>query len=380
MIEKYLQDLECRIDPQVEEGLFGQWRAFADGRHGEEIFSPKRPRPSPPSVAWPHVLVNDALEDCEAMALQQLEMCSKALAEGSGALLAVRCNYGTAILPSLFGGELFLMERDIDTLPACRPLAGGAEAVRRLVDKGVPDLNSGLGAATFRMGQYFVQLLRDYPCLSKHAYIYHPDLQGPMNVCEMLWGSSLYLDLYDKPDLVRDFLSLITETYIRFMRRWNEIVPVCSAPVRASRKRVESVPPSNRGQGARDTTPHGVTTDYAVHWSMLHRGRIMVRNDASTNLSPAMYEDFARPYDQQLLDELGGGGIHFCGRGDHLIAKFSQLSGLYAINTTQAALNNAETILTNTVDKQINLLGFERETAEQALQQGRPLRGRVHCW
>ena len=204
--------------------MFGQWRDFADGRHGEEIFSPKRPRPSPPLVEWPHVLVNDALEDCEAMALQQLEMCSKALAEGSGALLAVRCNYGTAILPSLFGGELFLMDRDIDTLPACRPLAGGAEAVRRLVDKGVPDLNTGLGAATFRMGQYFTQLFRDYPRISKHVYIYHPDLQGPMNVCEMLWGSALYLDLYDKPDLVRDFLSLITETYIRFMRRWNEIV------------------------------------------------------------------------------------------------------------------------------------------------------------
>ena len=136
MIEKYLQDLECRIDPQVEESLFEQWRAFADGQFAEEIFSPKRSRPSPPSVEWRHVLVNDALEDCEAMALQQLEMCSKALAEGSGALLAVRCNYGTAILPSLFGGELFLMDRDIDTLPACRPLEGGAEAVKRLLDAG----------------------------------------------------------------------------------------------------------------------------------------------------------------------------------------------------------------------------------------------------
>ena len=250
------------------------------------------PALSPPSLAWSHVLVNDALEDCEAMALQQLEMCSKALAEGSGALLAVRCNYGTAILPSLFGGELFLMDRDIDTLPACRPLAGGAKTVRRLVDKGVPDLNAGLGAATFRMGRYFTQLFRDYPRLSEHVHIYHPDLQGPMNVCEMLWGSSLYLDLYDKPDLVRDFLSLITETYIRFMRRWEEIVDSCRLPDRSQLR----------------TDNCRLTTSYAVHWSMLHRGRIMVRNDASTNLSPAMYEDFARPCDQRLLDELGGGG------------------------------------------------------------------------
>jgi hypothetical protein len=348
MIEKYMEDLEHRIDLQVETDLLDQWRDFAEGWHGEEIFSPRRPRLSPPRIEWPHVLVNDALKDDDALALQQLEICSKALAEGSGALLAVRCNYGTAILPSLFGGELFLMDRDIDTLPACRPLEGRVEAVRRLVDKGVPDLNAGLGATTFRMGQYFTQLFRDYPQISKHVHIYHPDLQGPMNVCEMLWGSSLYLDLYDKPDLVRDFLSLITETYIRFMRRWNEIVP----------------PPDG----------------YAAHWSMLHRGQIMVRNDASTNLSPAMYDDFARPCDQRLLTELGGGAVHFCGRGDHLIPKLSQLSGLHAINTTQPSLNDVEAIFAGTVDQRINLLGFEREIAEQALQRGRPLRGRVHCW
>lgn len=348
MIEKYLQDLENRIDPQVEESLWGQWRAFADGRHAEEIFSPKRPRPVPPAVEWPHVLVNDALENDEAMALQQLELCSKALAEGSGALPAVRCNYGTAILPSLFGGQLYLMDRDIDTLPACRPLEGGAEAVKRLLDRGVPDPDAGLGAATFRMGRRFQQLFKDYARLAQYVSIYHPDLQGPMNVCEMLWGSSLYVDLYDKPDLVKDFLSLITETYIRFMRRWDEIVP-----------------------------PRGA---YAVHWSMLHRGRIMVRNDASTNLSPAMYEEFARPCDERLLTELGGGGIHFCGRGDHLIAKIGQLPGLQAVNTTQPALNNVEAILAHTIDKQINLLGFDRDVAAQARQQGRSLRGRVHCW
>jgi hypothetical protein len=366
MIEQYLQDLERRIDPEVEERLLGRWRDFADGRHGEEIFSPGRPGPAAPLIEWPHVLVNDALEDCEAMALQQLEMCSKALAEGSGALLAVRCNYGTAILPSLFGGELFLMDRDIDTLPACRPLEGGAGAVRRLLDKGVPDLNTGLGVATFRMGQYFTQLFQDYPRISEHVYIYHPDLQGPMNVCEMLWGSSLYLDLYDKPDLVRDFLSLITETYIRFMKRWEEVTPV---PCRGNPLWLPS-----EGQA------RGPAPTYAVHWSMLHRGRIMVRNDASTNLSPAMYVEFARPCDQRLLAELGGGGIHFCGRGDHLIAQFSRLSGLYAINTTQPALNDVEAIFAVTVDQRINLLGFERDIAEQALQRGRPLRGRVHCW
>jgi hypothetical protein len=348
MIEKYLEDLEQRIDPQVEEDLFEQWQVFAAGGLTAGVFSPKRPGPAPPSIEWPHVLVNDALEGFEAMALQQLEQCSKALAEGSGALPAVRCNYGTAILPSLFGAELFLMDREVDTLPTCRPLDGGAETIERLLDRGVPDLNAGQGAMVFQMGHYYRQLFADHPKVSEYVHIYHPDLQGPMNACEMLWGGSIYVDLYDRPDLIKGFLSLIAETYIRFMRRWNEIVP-----------------------------PLG---GYAVHWSMLHRGRIMVRDDAATNLSPAMFDEFVRPYDQRLLTELGGGGIHFCGRGDHFIDRVAQMSGVHAVNVTQPGLNDIEVIFANTIDRQINLLGFEREAAEHASQQGRDLRGRVHCW
>ena len=47
MIECYLQDLERRIDPQVEQSLFGQWKVFAGGRYEGLIFSPPRPTPIP---------------------------------------------------------------------------------------------------------------------------------------------------------------------------------------------------------------------------------------------------------------------------------------------------------------------------------------------
>ncbi|HNS21179.1 MAG TPA: hypothetical protein PKH24_11810 [Sedimentisphaerales bacterium] len=364
MIASLLEDLERRIDPRVEEALLDRWKAFADGEVTDEVFSPTRPRPAPPAVEWPHVLVNDALDDPDAMVVQQLEQCSKALAEGSGALLAVRCNYGTAILPSLFGAEIFLMDREIDTLPACRPLEGGADAIQRLLDRGVPDLDAGQGEAVFRTGEYFEQLLREYPGLSRYVHVYHPDLQGPMNACEMLWGGSLYVDFYDKPDLVKDFLDLLTGTYIRFLRRWDGIV---------ARTGARTVAPEGRESSAE-------RREYAVHWSMLHRGRIMVRNDASTNLSPAMYEEFAMPFDQRLLDELGGGAIHFCGRGDHLISRIAGLSGVHAVNVTQPALNDMETIFRHTIDRGVSLIGLEKDAAQQALARGRQLHGRVHCW
>lgn len=348
MIETYLDDLERRIDPAVEDELLRQWKAFADGHVRQGVFSPRRPAPAPPAIEWPHVLVNDALGDVEAMALQQLEGCSKALAEGSGALPAVRCNYGTAILPSLFGAELFLMDRDLDTLPTCRSLEGGAEAVKRLLDGGVPDLNGGQGETVFRTAQYYRQLFQGYPGLSKYVHVYHPDLQGPMNVCEMLWGGSLYVDSYDRPDLIKDLLALITETYLAFMRRWQEIVPPLDG--------------------------------YAVHWAMLHGGHIMLRDDAATNFSPEMFEEFIRPYDQRLLDECGGGGLHFCGRGDHFIAHVGAMRGVYAVNMTQPEHNDFETICRHTIDEGINLIGLESGAAERGLRERRDLRGRAHCW
>ena len=37
-----LEDLERRIDPQVEEDFLSQWRSFLNGKFTGEIFTPKR--------------------------------------------------------------------------------------------------------------------------------------------------------------------------------------------------------------------------------------------------------------------------------------------------------------------------------------------------
>ena len=85
------------------------------------------------------------------------------------------------------------------------------------------------------------------------------------------------------------------------------------------------------------------------------------------------------PYDQRLLDEFGGGAIHFCGKGDQFINPLSTLQGLHAVNVSQPELNNMEKVFQHTVDKGINLIGLKYEAAEKAVVEGRDLRGRVHC-
>jgi hypothetical protein len=345
-LARCLDDLEARVDPEDEDRLLSEWVAFSEGHFAGEVFTPRRRRPRPPSFEWPTVRTNATLEDPEAMLLHQYARSSGFLATGVGAPLGVRANYGTSILPLLFGVEPFVMPDEFDTLPTSRPLHE-ADAIRRIVGSGPPDLGLGYGARVLEMGERFLEVGRRYPGIGRHVHVFHPDLQGPLDVCEVVWGSSIFYALYDEPTLVEDLLELVTDTYSRFLRAWTAIVPF--------------------RQGGN------------VHWNLYHTGNIMLRADSAMNLAPEQYDQFSRPYDQRLLDEFGGGAIHYCGRGDHFIGSLSTLRGLHAVQVSQPELNDMEVVLASTVDRGLKLLGLPRPAADEALARGRDLRGCVHC-
>lgn len=346
MLEEYLADLESRIDESSEEVLFGDWYRFVHGKVSEGVFIPKR-QPVPPSaIVWPEITVNEALDDFSAMVLQQLSSCSSLLSSDTGALMAVRANYGTPIIPSLFGVRIARMEDKLNTLPASWPLAD-KDAVRSLLDAGLPDLKKSLAGQALEAGERFVELFADYPKISRFVHIYHPDTQGPMDLCEMLWGSDIFYDCYEVPDLLHQLLELITETYIAYMQAWQRIVPC-------------------RNDGV------------AVHWGWMHQGNIMLRDDSAMNFSPEMYAEFFMPYEQRLLDIFAGGAMHFCGRGDHYVPLAANMRGLYAFNMSQPDYNDMEIIYQHSVDKGIQIIDLPRSAADAAVVNGRLLHGNVH--
>jgi hypothetical protein len=57
----------------------------------------------------------------------------------------------------------------------------------------------------------------------------------------------------------------------------------------------------------------------------------------------------------------------------------SEMDKLYAINMSQPEYNDMETMFANTVDKGINIIGFSRSAAEEAVARGRDLHGRLHA-
>lgn len=342
-----LDDLEARIDPEVEQEYENQWHEFLNGNFTGDLFLPKRRQTTPPSIPVPEIRINDAIANPYAMAIQQFAGCSQVLENGVG-FMAVRCNYGTSILPSVLGAPVCIMPDEMNTLPTATAIPGGLDALRQLLAEGTPDLNRGQGKDVWRMTELFLEIKSCYPKIKRWVHLYHPDLQGPMDVCEMIWGSGLFLDLLDQAELIQQVLQHITDTYIRFLDRWFELVKI----------------PLNR----------------TVHWGMLMDGAAMLRDDSAMNLSPAMFHTFIRPYDTAILAHFNGGGIHFCGKGDHYIDQAAAIPGMNAIAMSQPEYNDMEIIFRHTIDQGIPLLGLSLNAAKAALAAGRDLQGRVHCW
>jgi hypothetical protein len=344
MIRKCLEDLEKRINPVAEDQLWGEWAAFCDGKFDGEVFSPKRSCSAPASFEWPAFSTNESLESYEKIALGQLGACSAALSSGSGSLMCVRTNYGVGILPSLFGASIHLMDEEFNTLPISLPL-GSTRKIQQLFAQGVPDLSKGLGARVFECGQYMKETFAQYPNVSKYVHVYHPDLQGPLDVCDLLWGNEIFTEMYLNAQWFNSLLELVTETYVRFLKKWFELFP-----------------------------PVGL---FSTHWGWMHKGAVMLRNDSAMNFSGETYDEFVRPHDQRVFSECGGGAVHFCGRGDHFIAGLSRLEGLHGIHMSQPHLNDIDVIFENTVDKGIALIDLQPD-AVKAMSLKRGLCGRVH--
>lgn len=323
---KLLEDIESRIDPETEDDFKKQWEDFIYDRFDGDVFTPHRKKTSMSSLELPKINHNDAVADYDVMLRSQLTAVSDALGS-TGKSLAIRANYGTGILSSVFGAEIFVMPREQNTLPTTKPFNDTAK-IEEMIEKGIPDFNCGFGKNVMEFGEICAETFAKYPKISKYITVFHPDLQGPLDICELLWGGEMFYAMYDESELVHSALSLITETYTAFLNKWYEIFPSNSY-----------------------MNPHWNTT-----W---HRGKIFLRCDSAMNLSPEFYKEFASPYDTILLDRFDGGCMHFCGRGDHYIETLCNTPKLYGINLGQPHYNDMEKIFKNSVDKGIKVLAYK---------------------
>lgn len=252
----------------------------------------------------------------------------------------LRANLGCTIIASMFGARIRLLENN---MPWVEPLE--QKAIRRIINDPPPDPHSGLGQRVIDQFDYFEAVLSDYARCQAAFELTLPDLQGPFSTAELLWGSGIYVDLYDNPEFVRALLSKVTDTTIAAYHLFSEKV-----------------------------TEH-IGPDCNYHHSAVHRGKLLVKNDSVILVSSEMYVDIVKPFDSQLAQALEGISMHFCGNGEHQIGNFLSIPGVKGLDFGQPEKNDLDSIYTQAARHQAPLVRItvpEQELIAQRVRQRFP--------
>jgi len=244
---------------------------------------------------WPRYDIDLAFNDRDMMLLNELRPIYGGALVGDDRLNTVRANLGVGIVASLFGCAIRLTH---DAMPWVDAL-DDAEAIRRIVRAGVPDLEGGLWPRVAEYQDYFRARLGEYPNLRQGVRLSMCDMQGPFSIAHLVWGHNIYYAVVDEPELVAQFMEVVTETYLRFI--------------------------------AQERAAAQADAEFTEFIDMLAPGKVLIREDSATNLSAAMYERFCLPYVQRTLDAFPG-SVHYCGAGHQFFDQVAACTNLLGMN------------------------------------------------
>lgn len=236
-------------------------------------------------------------QDMDAMMYNELIKCLPVIEIRDDSIPMIRANYGTGTLPSLFGAKFKIVG---DNMPWVSPLS--QDEIDGFIRNGMPKLSGGLSGRVSATHEHYHKRLSEFPNCRKYIRVYHADLQGPFDVAHLLWGSNIYLDMYDDPDRVKAFLAVVTDTYIAYM------------------KQILNETNAETGDG------------FHYHWSSIYKGRITLREDSSVNLSRDFYEEFIKPCNEKIADAFAPITMHFCGRADQWVHSLISTRNIQGLN------------------------------------------------
>jgi hypothetical protein len=214
--------------------------------------------------------------------------------------LAIRNDHGTIQVASVLGGAWKMYENNYP----CVSHFDSDTDIEKMLDEPLPAGISerGIMPISIATARFYNAKLCEFPSCKKAIQISMPDLQGPIDTAEMLWGSDIYYAFYDNPELLGRLLARVTETLLAMEKVFRPLT-------------FDRLDPGANAQ-------HG----YMIP------GRLLIRNDSSILITPDMYARQVQPHDEKILKELGGGSIHFCGNGEHLIEKMLGIEHLRGLD------------------------------------------------
>lgn len=248
----------------------------------------------------------------------------------------IRANFGTVVIASIFTTEI---EQLNNNPPWIRPFES-SDTFERILDCDPCDFSKGRCPKVVETYKFFRDILADFPNLQKCIKVVLLDLQGPFDTAEQLRGSSIYEDFYRAPETLYAVMHHLAEAQIGFAQH---LQPYLS------------------------DGPEG----YSHQHNAMICGNILIRNDCAINISPRMYREQVAPHDAAVLEILGGGGIHCCGKCEHLVDEFLSLPAVRCIDFGQSDMNDINAIYDKARQYKVSLIRIR--VSEQELLTGQVL-------
>ena len=234
--------------------------------------------------------------------------------------LSIRNNHGGIQIASILGARWNIYE---DNFPWVQPITERAQLEDIAASTATVGRDQGSLPQAFNTLEFFGRQLDRFPPLADAVQISVPDLQGPMDIAEQLWGSGIYYAFYDARDLLERLLSRIVEV-IKPVFQW-----FC------------------------DYSTDRLAPQIATQHGYMIPGRFLLRDDSSIPLSPSMYEDIVRPIDARLTAAFGKVSLHSCGKWDHLIDSIVAIPGLAGLDPGNPEMMDIQSIYARCREKGI---------------------------
>jgi hypothetical protein len=251
-------------------------------------------KPHNASVQGKRFNMREQFYDQEKMLFAHLEEIADIAHDTFDAQLCIRPNFGTIFIPVILGLKYQVPENDY-------PWLISHLSKKEIINLKIPNLdNTEMMKRAIDYLDFFKETLPEW------IHVYQPDTQGPFDIAHAIYGSNLFIDIYDDPYFVHKLMELSTELYIQVSKRLKKVI--------------------------------GEENDKCYHGHALVRGIYManggtrISEDSATLIAPQHIDEFVIPYDQKALQVFKGGFIHYCGYHEYLLESYLKLPEVRAIN------------------------------------------------
>jgi uroporphyrinogen-III decarboxylase len=273
------------------------------GKEADNLPIILRAPPRPERQKYPTYNLEECYYDADKMLASQLWGMIELADAQSDAVPSLRANTGVGTLATVFGCRNTVF-------PDKMPWVTTHLTIDEALDAPVDDVaRRGEMPRVLRYMEYFCERL------DGRGLVYCADTQGPLDLAHIVLGNAFFLLLHDAATKMHEMLDKCTRVIIEATRAMKEAVGE----------------PIERGA-------HSGTM-----W--MGAGGVRVCEDTTTLLSPACVREFAVPYTRRLCAAFGGGWVHFCGDGQHVLDAFLDVPEVKGFNFGNPERFDEQTVL-----------------------------------